>query len=76
MPRTLVYDRITYLNLEVRKEEGAPATTTVSYTVSTVSGESIAATLVPTLTAAQLSQLRDLMTNVILPQIKAAEAIP
>ena len=75
MPRIFTYDQLSNLSLEVRKSETDPATVTVVYFVRTTTGQSIKDTFEPTLTAGQITQLRDLITNVIIPQIKTREGI-
>ena len=75
MARTITFNILSNIEVQLRKDESNPASVTVVYEVRSAEGDVSKQTFAPTLTPTEISQLRNFVTNVIIPQIRAREEI-
>ena len=75
MARVITYDKLGSVELRLQKNVGTPAEITVTYSITSSTGPTLTDTIDLTLTGAQTTQLRDFMTNVVVPQINTKEGL-
>lgn len=76
MPRTVIYDVLSNIEVVLRKDETNPATITVIYEVRSSEGDVVRQAFSPTLTSGEITQLRNFVRDTIIPQIKTREGLP